>query len=114
MAAFPSALVPSQASTIRPDRGLKTYTTEGGGVRGRVQYSEALYYLTLVYEDLDDAEVDLIVGDPSAHFDTDPTGDHTVIVRSETYDVNYMAQPEIVEHRGVLRTVEVSFIGTKQ
>lgn len=112
MAAFPSALVPSQASTIRPDRGLKTYTTEGGGVRGRVQYAEALYYLTLVYEDLDDTDHDLII----SHFENsgDPAGDHTVIVRSDTYDVNYIGQPEVVEHRGVLRTVEVSFIGTKQ
>ncbi len=110
MAAFPAALVPAVSSDITPDRGMQVYVTEGGGVRGQVNFAEALYFLDLVYEDLDDTDHDLIL----AHFDAGPTNDHTVVVRSDTYDVNYQAQPVVTEHRGILRTVQVSFIGTKQ
>ena len=49
-----------------------------------------------------------------AHFDAGPTDDHTVVVRGITYDVNYQAQPVEIEYRGVLRTLQVNFIGTKQ
>ncbi len=114
MATFPATLEPSPASQINPDRGLKVSVTEGGGVRGRVQYAEALYFLSLVYPDLDDSQVDLVVGQPASHFDAGPTDDHTVDVRGVTYDVNYQAQPAVTEYRGVLRTVRVNFIGTKQ
>jgi hypothetical protein len=110
MAAFPATLYPSPASAINVDRGMKTYTTQGGGVRGRVQFAEALYHLTLVYENLTDAEHDSIID----HFEAGPTDPHTVSVRAETYDVTYQNQPEVTEHRGILRTVQVAFIGTKQ
>lgn len=114
MAAFPAALIPSPRSGIRPDSGLKTYVTEGGGVRGRSQYTETLYYLQLVYELLTDAEYDLVLGLPGSHYDTAPTGEHTVAVRGETYDVTYQNEPRVIEYRGDLRTLQVSFVGTKQ
>jgi hypothetical protein len=113
MATFPTTLTPSVDSTIAPDRGLQTTVTEGGGIRGRVQYAQALYYLNLIFEDLNDTEVALIVDDPAAHFDTGPTSPHQITVRGVLYDVNYLGQPEVTDYHGVLRTMEVNLVGTK-
>ena len=107
MATFPAALEPSPESSIIPDAGIKPYVTEGGGVRGRIQYAEAVINLTLVYPDLTDAEVTLI----DDHFALG-LGPHQVDARGVTYDVVYTAQPLTIEYHGNLRTIQVSFLGT--
>lgn len=108
MAAFPSTVEPSPDSKLVPRAGKKAYITEGGGLRGRAQFAATVYEMRLIYEDLNDTEHDAIL----AHFAAGKADLHTVGVRGVTYNVQYVEEPTVVEYNGVLRTLQVDFLGT--
>lgn len=96
MAAFPNTAYVLGSQVLAREDTIIMDRASDGSARGRLNYAKEAYDVTLIHENLTEAEANTI----EDFYETDPTRQVEVTWRAVTYNCRWMGKPRVEHFQG--------------